>query len=298
LSLDELREYLLTKEPTRDFQRVFHGRGEAYGAFKYLSIDSIDGVLSITLFDEDEQGLIDMLTSFAKTKNYKAVVLQRRYLKNTTNEVIFGELEDELIAYENGMKFKLNLLSNQNSLFFGDMKNGREFVRQNAKDKHILNLFSYTCAFSVAAKLGGAKSVVNVDMSKASLSVGKANHTLNNIDTKGVSFLPYNILKSISGIKKKGPFDIIIIDPPSYQKGSFEAKKDYVKIVKRLHELLSEDGLVLACLNAPELDTHFLLDMFEQNQFVFSHRVQNPDEYVNVTNEKSLKVLVFKTLKS
>ncbi len=298
MSLDELREYLLTKEPTRDFQRVFHGRGEAYGAFKYLSIDSIDGVLSITLFDEDEQGLIDMLTSFAKTKNYKAVVLQRRYLKNTTNEVIFGELEDELIAYENGMKFKLNLLSNQNSLFFGDMKNGREFVRQNAKDKHILNLFSYTCAFSVAAKLGGAKSVVNVDMSKASLSVGKANHTLNNIDTKGVSFLPYNILKSISGIKKKGPFDIIIIDPPSYQKGSFEAKKDYVKIVKRLHELLSEDGLVLACLNAPELDTHFLLDMFEQNQFVFSHRVQNSDEYVNVTNEKSLKVLVFKTLKS
>lgn len=297
MSLDELMEYLLTKEPTRDFQRVFHGRGEAYGAFKYLSIDSIDGILSVTLFEEDEQGLIDMLTSFAKTKNYKAVVLQRRHLKDTPNEVIFGELKDELVAYENGMKFKLNLLSNQNSLFFGDMKNGREFVRENAKDKHILNLFSYTCAFSVAAKLGGAKSVVNVDMSKSSLSVGKANHALNSIDAKGVSFLPYNILKSISGIKKKGPFDMVIIDPPSYQKGSFEAKKDYVKIVKRLHELLSEDALVLACLNAPEIGSNFLLDMFEVNGFDFSHKVANPLEYPSINEEKSLKTMVFKVKK-
>ena len=46
------------------------------------------------------------------------------------------------------------------------MKNGRAFVRENAKDKNVLNLFSYTCAFSVAAKLGGARSVVNIDMSK------------------------------------------------------------------------------------------------------------------------------------
>ena len=66
--------------------------------------------------------------------------------------------------------------------------------------------------------------------------------------------MPYDILKSWSRIKKRSPYDIIIIDPPSFQKGSFAATKDYEKIIKNLMILANENCVVLSCLNAPELD--------------------------------------------
>jgi 23S rRNA (cytosine1962-C5)-methyltransferase len=193
------------------------------------------------------------------------------------------------------MKIKLNLLSNQNSGYFPDMKKGREFVRENAKDKSVLNLFSYTCAFSVAAKLGGAYTVVNVDMSKGALSTGKANHALNAIEPRGVSYLPYNILKSFSNLKKRGPYDFIIIDPPSFQRGSFEATKDYEKIIKRLEELASDDCTLLSCLNSPELDSSFIISMMNEfaPSFEFVKRLENVAEFASDDEERSLKNLVF-----
>ena len=72
------------------------------------------------------------------------------------------------------------------------MKNGRQFVRENAKNKSVLNLFSYTCAFSIAASLGGASKISNIDMSKGALSIGRVNHHLNNLEMKGIS-LPFFI---------------------------------------------------------------------------------------------------------
>ena len=176
------------------------------------------------------------------------------------------------------------------------MKNGRQFVREHAKAKHVLNLFSYTCAFSVAAKYGEAKSVVNIDMSKGALKVGMANHSLNKLDPRGVSFLPYNILKSFSSIKKKGPYDLIIIDPPSFQRGSFEATKDYEKIIKKLPQIASDECILLACLNSPELESNFLIEMITQwaPSFVYEKRLKNLQEFASLDEEKSLKNLIFR----
>ena len=194
------------------------------------------------------------------------------------------------------MKLKLNLLSNKNNYYFPDMKNGRTFVREMSKENRILNLFSYTCGFSVAAKLGGAASVVNVDMSKGALKIGMANHSLNGLDPKGISFLPYNILKSFSSLKRKGPYDMIIIDPPTFQRGSFEATKDYEKIIKKLPQIASEKCTLLACLNSPELESDFLISMINEwaPSFSFEKRLQNLPEFASANEEKSLKNLVFK----
>lgn len=298
MTIEELKS-LLTKNSLgadEEFKRLFHGRGNLYEGFRHLTIDSIDTILSVALFfkEDNEDKILEMLLEFIKNSRYKTLVIQRRYLSGSPAEVLFGELKNDVIAIENGMKFKLNLLSNQNSLYFADMKNGRAFVRENSKDKNVLNLFSYTCAFSVAAKLGGAASVTNVDMSKNALSVGKANHSLNGVDTKGVSFLPYNILKSFSGMKKNAPYDLIIIDPPTYQRGSFDVKKDYIKIIKRLPELSSSDATILACLNSTDLDSNFLKELFLDSEFSFVQRVQNLREFETDNEERALKVLTFK----
>ena len=288
-----------SKDLTKEFKRLFHGRGGLYEGWNFLTIDSIDTILSVALYfemePELETQLIEMLKKFVNSSRHSSFVLQRRYIKGAPSEMILGELDDDLCVLENGMKIKLNLLSNRNSGYFPDMKNGREFIRANAKDKSVLNLFSYTCAFSVAACLGGAKSVSNIDMSKGALSTGRTNHHLNDLDTRGVSFHPYNILKSFSRIKKKGPYDIIIIDPPTFQKGSFEATKDYEKIIKKLPQIASQDCMVLACLNSPDLDSEFVIKLLKEwaPSFNFVKRLDNVKEFASADEERSLKNLVF-----
>jgi len=299
VTINDLQAHLQTnaQNATEEFQRLFHGRGGLFPEWKHLTIDSIDDILSVAFYaeHENENELIAMLKAFVNASRYKTLVVQRRYVKGSPSEVLIGTLPENLFIIENGMKIKLNLLSNQNSGYFPDMKIGREFVKENAKDKSVLNLFSYTCAFSVAAKLGGAYTVINVDMSKGALSTGKSNHALNAIEPRGVSYLPYNILKSFSTLKRKGPYDLIIIDPPSFQRGSFEATKDYEKIIKRLEELAADDCTLLSCLNSPELESSFIINMMKEfaPSFEFVKRLENVPAFASDDEERSLKNLVF-----
>ncbi len=299
MTVEDIRTHITetSKDTNEEFKRLFHGRGGLYESWKHLTIDSIDSILSVALYFKEafEDELMEMLVAFTKFSKYKTLVIQRRYTKGTTSEVLVGELTENIYVVENGIKIKLNLLNNRNSGYFPDMKIGREFIQKNAKDKRVLNLFSYTCAFSLAAKLGNAYEVVNVDMSKSALKTGMANHSLNAFNPRGTSFLSYNILKSFSSLKRKGPYDIIIIDPPSFQRGSFEVTKDYEKLIKRLEELASEDCLLLACLNSPELECDFIINMIEEfaPNFKFTQRLENVKEFQSTDEEKSLKNLVF-----
>ncbi|MBT5935546.1 class I SAM-dependent methyltransferase [Sulfurimonas sp.] len=286
------------KDSTEEFKRLFHGRGGLYEGWKHLTIDSIDDVLSVALYfkESSESELLDMLTAFVKNSRYKTLVVQKRYMQGSPSDILVGELTDDVYVIENGIKIKLNLLSNKNSGYFPDMKNGREFVKENSKDKRVLNLFSYTCAFSLAAKFGGAYEVVNVDMNKNVLKTGMENHALNNLEPRGVGFLSYNILKSFSSLRRKGPYDLIIIDPPTFQRGSFEATKDYEKIIKKLSQIASEDCILLSCLNSPELESEFILNMIKEwaPDFEFIQRLENVKEFASVDENTSLKNLVFK----
>ena len=300
INIEKLKEIILENLENKsvDFKRVFHGRGNIYDGFHYLIVDSINDILMATFFEEvnenTQKEIIKMLDEVYATKGFKTLIIQRRYKKDNIYEIIRGNISDNLIAYEDGLKYALNF-SNQNIGIFPDMKNGRKFIKEISKDKNVLNLFSYTCAFSICAISGGASKVVNVDMAKNALTTGRTNHHLNNLDTKKVKFMPYDILKSWSRIKKEGPYDIIIIDPPSFQKGSFAATKDYEKIIKRLDELSASSCTVLACLNAPELDSLFLKEVFAtySRGFKFLKRLENVEEFVTNNEEKSLKNLVF-----
>ncbi|MCG3690648.1 class I SAM-dependent methyltransferase [Aliarcobacter butzleri] len=282
---------------TFEIKRVFHGRGNFYEDFNYLTVDSLNEILFATFFEEssDENEIIKALKDIANAYNYKIFIVQKKYKKDELNEAIIGEIPPFYIVVENGLKYKINFF-NKNIGIFLDMKIGREYISSICNDKNVLNLFSYTCAFSVVAINAKAKQVVNVDMAKGALTTGRENHHLNNLDTKKVKFMPYDILKSWNRIKKEGPYDIIIIDPPSFQKGSFAATKDYEKIIKKLPELASENCIVLSCLNAPELDSDFIKQKFEEfaPTFKFEKRLENLKEFITNNEEKSLKNLIFK----
>ncbi|MFH6568375.1 MULTISPECIES: class I SAM-dependent methyltransferase [Pseudomonas] len=306
-ALTTLHLHLLTALQTApsETRRLFHGRGRCWPGLEQLTVDWLQGVVLVSLFKEPEAEPLDalkqLLLSIAQSPEWQAsgahtLVLQHRYTLQSDTEWLVGEAIDECTLTEGGLSYRVDLGRKQNNGLFLDMRYGRDWVRANAEGKRVLNLFAYTCGFSVAAIEGGAQHVVNLDMSRAALSRGRDNHRLNGHDMSKVTFLGHDLFKSWGKVKSTGPYDLVIIDPPSFQKGSFLLTKDYQRVVRRLPELLSENGTVLACMNDPALGSGFLIDGVTQDapSLHFVQRLDNPPEFPDADVECGLKALVFK----
>ncbi len=296
--LELLAERIRAQHPI-DSYRVFHGRGQTFPGLEFVTIDFFQPAILVTLFAEPTENWLDALLAKSRllfNENQTALLVQRRYLAGAPSELCFGALPEQCYARRGHLQFSLHLAQQQNSGFFLDMEPGRTWLEQHAQGKRILNLFAYSCAFSVVAVAAGAELVVNVDMSSAALNLGRSNHQRNSLDKARSEFLAENILKSWGRIKKRGPYDLVIIDPPSYQKGSFIAEKDYAKVIRRLLELMPEGGLVLACLNSPELGEGFLRQVFTENcpAAEFVERLQPHKDFPDVDPEQQLKLLIYK----
>ena len=286
----------------QDVIRLFHGRGGRYIGCEHICLDWFNPVLLLTSFkpltDEERGVVIDAITSRWQElmpTDPLNLVYQYRSGGQTHTECITGSVPEPHIVTENGARFQVHLLKGQNHGLFLDMSQGRQWVREQANGKKVLNLFAYTCGFSVAALQGGATDVVNMDMSKGALAIGKQNHLLNGFQT-GAKFLGHDIFKSWGKLTRLGPYDLIIADPPSNQKGSFVATKDYARLLKRLPELLKEGGDLLLCLNAPELGIDFLKDQVKEYSpnLVFNEQIDNPEAFVDIDPDKALKVLRYR----
>ncbi|GHE99364.1 class I SAM-dependent methyltransferase [Thalassotalea profundi] len=281
-----------------DSQRLFHGRGHAYDGLSHVNVDWFSPIIFITLYQAVDPSWLNQQVELLRENIHecKSIQVQHRYIKFSPIEVLWGDDLQQAVAVENDLRYQLTLGKSQNLGLFFDMANGRKWVKENAHGKNILNLFSYTCAFSVAALSGGATQVVNIDMSKSSLSKGRDNHKLNEQDLTKVKFEGVDIFKSYSRLKKYGPYQMLICDPPSFQKGSVNIERDYKKIIKRLPELMSDNADVLLCLNSPDLDEQFLLDEVAREcpECQFQYKVENPKVFKEAEQGKGLKVLYFK----
>jgi len=298
--LVDLPKYLkipITEQELQQAQRLFHGRGHGYEGLHHVTIDWLSPVILITLFAPELEEDIDVLAEklLSLLPSCKSVQLQHRYELAGPIDVIKGEEITQLVVKEANLKFNISLGSARNTGLFLDMKNGRDWVQAHSANKRVLNLFSYTCGFSVAAIAGNAKSVLNVDMSSPALNVGRENHRLNEQSCNNVSFDKINIFKSFSRFKKRGPFDLLICDPPTFQKGSVDIAKDYPKILRRLNTFMAPGSTLLLCLNAPELGREFLIEHMAElaPEYQLIEEIQPPEVYVEA-EAKGLKVLCFK----
>jgi 23S rRNA (cytosine1962-C5)-methyltransferase len=289
--------------PPTELRRLFHGRGRRWPGLEQITVDWLQGVLLVALFrepaEEELEGLQAMLLELADSdvgQLIEALLLQHRYRPDSGVDWVKGTPQNQRQVQEDGLHYLLDLGRNQNSGLFLDMRYGRQWVRAQAAGKRVLNLFAYTCGFSVAALAGGASAVVNLDMARAALNRGRENHRLNGHRLDGVNFLDHELFKSWGKVRKLGPYDLIIIDPPSFQKGSFVLSRDYQKILRRLPELLNPDGQVLACVNDPAVGPAFLIEgMAEQApQLRFVERLENPPEFADIDPDAALKALVFR----
>ncbi|WP_336355476.1 class I SAM-dependent methyltransferase [Pseudomonas granadensis] len=285
-------------------RRLFHGRGRCWPGLEQLTVDWLQGVVLVSLFKEpapeqleDLKRLLLEITAGDEWRQCGAhtLLIQHRYLPQSTAEWLLGDEIEEMTIVEGGLQYRVDLGRKQNAGLFLDMRYGRDWVREQASGKRILNLFAYTCGFSVAAIAGGASHVVNLDMSRAALSRGRDNHRLNGHDLSKVSFLGHDLFKSWGKVINSGPYDLVIVDPPSFQKGSFLLTKDYQRVLRRLPELLTAQGSVLACMNDPAFGPDFLIDGVtrEAPQLCFEQRLENPPEFPDIDAESGLKALVF-----
>ena len=279
--------------------RVLHGRGKTFAGFEDITVEYFSGILLIIMFkprpEAWRQDLCKVLASSSCSSMIDKVLFQARYDKNSPVFDAQGCITAvDKVIQENDLSYQLSLGGRQNYGFFTDIVAGRNWVREHSKGRRVLNLFSYTCSFSVAAIAGGADHVVNVDMSSAALSVGRANHKLNNHPTEKVSFQKLNILKSWSRIGRLGPYDLVIVDPPSFQKGSFSADRDYQKIVNRLGSMTSDGADILFCLNDPLITVSTFQVLLEGGGFTFISRIENASVMKEIDGDVGLKVLHYR----
>ncbi|NHN79224.1 methyltransferase [Azotobacter chroococcum] len=305
-ALDTLHQHLLAalSPAPGEARRLFHGRGRRWPGLEHVTVDWLQGVLLVSLFREpaepEGEALRRMLAALAGSLAWRhsdahSLLLHHRYRPDSATEVLLGEAVEEWPITENGLRYRLELGRKQNSGLFLDMRYGRRWVQAQARGKRVLNLFAYTCGFSVAAIAGGAEHVVNLDMARAALSRGRDNHRLNGHDLARVTFLGHELFKSWGKVKKCGPYDLVIVDPPSFQKGSFALATDYQKILRRLPELLGGQGSVLACINDPGIGPDFLIEQAarEAPGLRFEQRLENPPEFADIQPDGGLKALVF-----
>ena len=289
----------------RDAQRVFHGRGGLFPGCEPWTLDAYPPVWLLTSFQPAGDGeLADIRTALAERWADLApgqplnLVFQHRDEARADTRVLAGEVPDPHVVTEDGARFKVHLPRGMNHGLFLDMAEGRRWLRAHVAARpgiRVLNLFAYTCAFSVVALRAGAGQVVNVDMAGGALSIGKQNHHLNGI-AQGASFLPHDIFASWGKIGRGGPYDLVVLDPPTHQKGSFVAEKDYARLLRRLPDLLAPGGHALLCLNSTKLGPGFLQDQMKELApgLAFVERLANPAAFGDAEPDRALKVLVYK----
>jgi 23S rRNA (cytosine1962-C5)-methyltransferase len=155
-------------------------------------------------------------------------------------------------VHEHGVPYEARLSEGLRTGLFLDQRDNRALLRRLANGKRVLNLFGYTGSFSVAALVGGATSAITVDVSKAALSWADRNVARLGCADRHHS-LAEDAFVALKTFAARGErFDCVVVDPPSYstsKHGRFRAIKDYERLCGAALEVLSPDGILLACLN-------------------------------------------------
>lgn len=229
---------------------------------------------------------IQEIQLFAKSKNINSVV---RHMVNRGQGVGNKEQQQQITlseqqpatwwACENSLKALLKTDGGFSPGLFLDQSENRKWVVQNSKNKNVLNLFSYTSLFSVAAGLGQAHKVTTVDASSSFLNWSKENFILNNLDPALHEFFVQDCLLFLNGsIKRNRKWDLIICDPPSFGRTKttvWKIEKNLPDLVQALWACLAHKGTLLFTCNYENWDLDQLKDVFKRTLKGQKFKIEN-----------------------
>lgn len=196
-----------------------------------------------------------IINSLKKLQNWSAIYERsdaavRKYENlQPRSGLIAGELPDDLLEInEDGRKLYVDIVNGHKSGFYCDQRESRSMVQKFAAGKKVLNLFSYTGGFGVAAALGGAEHVINIDTSAPALAMAAKNFALNGITTEKFENIEadgFSFLRKCRGEHRK--FDLIVLDPPKLvdsMRNMSKGCRAYKDAMLQAFHLLDEGGML------------------------------------------------------
>ena len=223
---------------------------------------------------------------------------------------VYGqEAPDFFTVLENGVLYQVFMKDGLMTGIFLDQHEVRgSLVDGLAMGKSLLNMFSYTAAFSVAAAMGGASQTTSVDLAKRSRELSQAHFQANGISTDEHRFIVMDVFEYFKYAKRKGlTYDVIVLDPPSFarnKKQTFSVVKDYHKLISQSLEILNPGGIIIASTNAANVSRQKFTEQIDKGFAGRSYQILNkyglPADFAyNKKDESSnyLKVISMKVSK-
>ena len=223
---------------------------------------------------------------------------------------IYGqEAPDFFTVLENGVLYQVFMNDGLMTGIFLDQHEVRgSLVDGLAMGKSLLNMFSYTAAFSVAAAMGGASQTTSVDLAKRSRELSQAHFQVNGLSTDNHRFIVMDVFEYFKYAKRKGlTYDVIVLDPPSFarnKKQTFSVAKDYHKLISQSLEILNPGGIIIASTNAANVSRQKFTEQIDKGFAGRSYQILNkyglPADFAyNKKDESSnyLKVISMKVSK-
>ena len=223
---------------------------------------------------------------------------------------VYGqEAPDFFTVLENGVLYQVFMNDGLMTGIFLDQHEVRgSLVDGLAMGKSLLNMFSYTAAFSVAAAMGGASQTTSVDLAKRSRELSQAHFQANGISTDDHRFVVMDVFEYFKYAKRKGlTYDVIVLDPPSFarnKKQTFSVTKDYHKLISQSLEILNPRGIIIASTNAANVSRQKFTEQIDKGFAGRSYQILNkyglPADFAyNKKDESSnyLKVISMKVSK-
>jgi 23S rRNA (cytosine1962-C5)-methyltransferase len=247
----------LFEDPDTTAFRVFNGEGDGIGG---LTIDYYDGYFVMSWYSEGIYQFKEyVIQSLIHLLEFKGLYEKKRFdVKGTyieDDDFVTGERANfPLIVKENGIHYAIYLNDGAMVGVFLDQRNVRKTIRDKyAKGKHVLNTFSYTGAFSVAAALGGAVKTTSVDLANRSKVKTIEQFSVNGLDYEAHDIIVEDVFHYFKyAVRKKLSFDMVILDPPSFarsKKHTFSAGKDYPDLLKQAIAITAKNGIIVASSN-------------------------------------------------
>jgi 23S rRNA (cytosine1962-C5)-methyltransferase len=231
--------------------RLCHGEGDrvpglVLDRYAWVVVARVDGAAMSVWLDRIARRVWPSLLA----RGVRALV-KRSVGEGTRIEPMLGEAPPDTIeVVENGVAMVVDLARGQKTGAFLDQRDNRARVRQMAKGRRVLNLFSYAGGFSTAAALGGARRVTSVDIAQAAHVTAQLSMRANGIDPRAHEFVTADAFSFLEAAHTRGQtWDLVISDPPSFapnQKARPRALAAYRKLHRACTNVLSAEGVFCA----------------------------------------------------
>ena len=265
------RSSLMMDDSTTSF-RLFNGEGDGLGG---ITIDWYDGFVVVSWYSAGiyqwKELIIEQLQE--AIPSIQGIYEKIRYAskeKLPESQFVKGvQASEPLIVQEEGVRYATYLDEGLMTGIFLDQREVRTLLRDDySAGKTILNLFSYTGAFSVAAAMGGAVQTTSVDVANRSLEKTREQFEVNGIDPSEQKIYVMDVFDYIKYAAKKSlTFDTIVLDPPSFartKKRTFSVAKDYAGLVEQLVLLTAKKGTLILSTNAANVSEKQFLEMIHK----------------------------------